>query len=182
MNRHFCKEYRQMANYNMKRLSISLAIRELHIKTTVQFSSVAQLCPTLCDPYGTTARQASLSITNSWSLLKLMSIQSVMPYNHLILCHPIFPLPWIFPSIRDFQMSQFFTSGGQSFGVSASASVLPINIQDWSPLGWTGWISLKSKGLSRVFSNTTVQKHQFFSAQPSSQSNSHIHTWPQEKP
>ena len=82
-----------------------------------------------------------------------------------------------FPASGSFQMSQLFASGGQSTGVSASASVLPMNIQDWSPLEWTGWISLQSKGLSRVFSNTTVQKHQFFSAQLSSQSNSHIHTW-----
>ena len=81
-----------------------------------------------------------------------------------------------------FQMSQLFASGGQSNWVSASTSVLPMNTQDWSPLGWTGWISVQSKGLSRVFSNTTVQKHQFFSAQLSSQSNSHIHTWPLEKP
>ena len=87
-----------------------------------------------------------------------------------------------FPASRSFPMSQFFPSGGQSIGVSASASVLPMNIQDWFPLGWTGWASLLTKGLSRVFSNTTVQKHQFFSAQPSSQSNSHIHTWPLEKP
>ena len=77
---------------------------------------------------------------------------------------------------------QFFASGGQSTGVSASTSVLPMNIQDWFRLGWTGWISLQVKGLSRVFSNTTVQKHQFFSAQLSSQSNSHIHTWLLEKP
>ena len=81
-----------------------------------------------------------------------------------------------------FPMSQLFAWGGQSTGVSASTSVLPMNTQDWSPLEWTGWISLQSKGLSRVCSNITVQKHQFFSAQPSSQSNSHIHTWPQEKP
>ena len=81
-----------------------------------------------------------------------------------------------------FQMSQLFTSGGQSIGVSASTSVLPMNTQDWSPSGWTGWIFLQSKGLSRVFSNTTVQKHQFFGTQLSSQSNSHIHTWPLEKP
>ena len=81
-----------------------------------------------------------------------------------------------------FQMSQLFPSGGQSIRVSASTSVLPMNTQDWSPLGWTAWISLQSKELSRVFSNTTAQKHQFFSVQPSSQSNSHIHTWPQEKP
>ena len=81
-----------------------------------------------------------------------------------------------------FPMSQLFASGGQSIGVSASTSVLLMNTQDWSPLGWTGWISLQSKGLSRVFSNTTVQKHQFFGAQLSLQSNSHIHTWPLEKP
>ena len=83
-----------------------------------------------------------------------------------------------FPASGSFQMTQFFAWGGQSSGVSASASVLPVNAKDWSPLGWTGWISLQSKGLSRVFSNTTVQKHQFFGAQPSSQSNSHIHTGP----
>ena len=103
--------------------------------------------------------QASLSIANFWSLLKLMSIELVMLSNHLILCRPLFLLPsW------SFLMSQFFISGGQSIGVSASASVLPMNIQDWFPLGWTGGICLQSKGLSRVFSNTTVQKHQFFSS------------------
>ena len=111
-----------------------------------------------------TAYQASLSIINSQSLLKLMSIESVMPSNHLILCRPLLLLPPIPPSIRAF-LSQLFASGGQSIGVSASASVLPMNIRDWSPLGWTGWISLQSNGLSRVFSNTTVQKCQFFSAQ-----------------
>ena len=83
-----------------------------------------------------------------------------------------------FPASGSFQMSQFFASDCQSMGVSASTSVLPMNIQDWFPLGWTSWISLQFKGLSRVFSNTTVQKHQFFGAQLSSQSNSHIHTWP----
>ena len=98
---------------------------------------------------------------------------SVVPFS---LC------PQSFPASGSFPMSQLFTSGGQSIGDSASTSVLPMNTQDWSPLGWTGWISLQSKGLSRVFSNTTVQKHQFFSAQLSSQSNSHIHTWPLEKP
>ena len=86
-----------------------------------------------------------------------------------------------FPASGSFPVSQFFASGGQSIGVSASSSVLPRNIQDWSPLGWTGWISLQTKGLSRVFSNTTVQKHQFFSIQPSLWSNSHIHTWLLEK-
>ena len=101
-------------------------------------------------------------------------------------CHPVISsfvvpfssCPQYFPASGSFQMNQLFTSGGQSIGVSTSASVLPMNTQDWSPSGWTGWISLKSKGLSRVFSNTTVQKHQFFGTQPSSLSNSHIHTWP----
>ena len=86
------------------------------------------------------------------------------------------------PASGSFPMSQLFTWGGQSTGISALVSFLPKNTQDWSPLEWTGWISLQSKGLSRVFSNTTVQKHQFFITQLSSQSNSLIHTWPQEKP
>ena len=86
------------------------------------------------------------------------------------------------PATGSFQMSQLFASGGQSIGVSSSTSVFSMNTQDWSPLGWTGWISLQSKGLSRVFSNTTVQKHKFFGTQLSSQSNSHVHTWPLEKP
>ena len=99
-------------------------------------------------------------------------------------CRPLLLLPSIPPSSLEesFPMSQLFTWGGQSTGVSALAPVLPMNTQDWSPLEWTGWISLQSMGLSRVFSNTTVQKHQFFSTQLSSQSNSHIHTWPLEKP
>ena len=87
-----------------------------------------------------------------------------------------------FPASGSFQMSQFFTSGGQSIGVSTSTSVLPTNIQEWFPLGWTGWISLSSKGLSRVSSNTTVQEHQFFGAQLSLWSSSHIHTWLLKKP
>ena len=103
-------------------------------------------------------------------------------------CHPtisysVVPFSFClqsFPASESFPMSQFFASGGQSMG--ASASVLPMNIQGWFPLGWTGWISLQSKGLSRVFSNTAVQKHQFFSAQLSLRSNSHIHTWLLEKP
>ena len=105
-----------------------------------------------------TARQASLSITNSQSPPKPMSIESVMPSNHLILCRPLLLLPSVFPTISVFSNESFFASSGQSIGVSASASVLPMNTQDWSPLGWTGWISLPS----RVFSNTIVQKHQFF--------------------
>ena len=105
-------------------------------------------------------------------------------------CHPaisssVVPFsscPQSLPASESFPMSQLFARGGQSTGLSALASVLPMNTQDWSPLEWTCWIFLQSKGLSRVFSNTTVQKHQFFSAQPSSQSNSHIHTWLLEKP
>ena len=110
----------------------------------------------------TTARLASSSINNAQSLLKFMSIESVMSSNQLILCHPLLLLPSIFPSIRVFSNESLFASGGQTIGVSASASVLPMNIQYWFPLGMTGWISLQSKGLSRVFSSTTVQKHQFF--------------------
>jgi len=129
----------------------------------------------------TTAHQASLSITNSWSPPKPMSIESVMPSNHLILCCPLLLLPQSLPASGSFQMSQLFISGCQSIGVLVSASVLSMNTQDWFPLGWTGWTSLQSKGLSRVFSNTTVQQHQFFCAQLSSQSNSHIYTWPWKK-
>ena len=114
------------------------------------------------------------------SLSKLWEL--VMPSNHLILCQPFSSCLQSFPASGSFQRSQFFASCGESIGVSASTSVSPMKTQDWFPLGWTGWISLQSKGLSRVFSNTTVQKHQFFGTQPSSQSNSHIHTWPLEKP
>ena len=130
----------------------------------VQFSSVAQSCSTLATPC-TAACQASLSFINSWSLLKLMSIESVMPSNHLICCYPLLLLTSVFPSIRVFSNESAFCIRCQSIGVSASASVLPMIIQDWFPLGWTGWISLQSKGLSRVFSSTTVQEHQFFGAQ-----------------
>ena len=129
----------------------------------------------------TAAGQASLSFTTSWSLLRLISIEWVMPSNHLILCCSFSSCLQSFPASGSFPVSQFFASGGQSIGASTSASVLSMNIQDWFPLGWTGWISLQSKGLSRVFSNTIVQKHQFFSTQLSLQFNSHIHTWPLEK-
>ena len=127
------------------------------------------------------AHQASLSITNSrrhsnscpssWWCHPVIS-PSVIPFSSY---------PQSLPASGSFPMSQLFAWGGQSIGVSASASVFPMNTQDWS-LGWTGWISLQSKGPSRVFFNTTVQKHQFFGAQLSSQSNSHIHTWLLEKP
>ena len=130
----------------------------------------------------TAARQASLSITSSQSLLKLMSIKSVMPSNHLALCHPLLLLPSIFPSIRvSSSESVLLIRWSKYYSFSFSIS-LPMDIQDWSPLGLTCLISLQSKGFSRVFSNTTVQKQQFFEAQLSLWSNSHIHTWLLEKP
>ena len=128
------------------------------------------------------ACQASLSITNSRSSLRLTSIESVMPSAISSSVVPFSSCPQSLPASEFFPMSQLFTWGGQSTGVSALASFLPKNTQDWSPLEWTGWISLQSKGLSRVFSNTTVQKHEFFGTQLSSQSSSHIHTWLLEKP
>ena len=131
--------------------------------SSVQFSSITQSCLTVTTL--TTAHQASLSITNSQSSFNLMSIQSVMPSNISSSVVSFSSHLQSFPVSGSFQMSQLFASGGQSIGVSASTSVLPMNIQDWFPLGWTGWISLQSKRLSRVFSNTTVQKHQFFGAQ-----------------
>ena len=135
----------------------------------------------LCATPWITARQASLSITNSQNSPRLTSIKSVMPSSHLILCPPLLLLPPIPPSIRVFSNESTLCMRWPS-GVSALASFLPKKSQGWSPSEWTGWISLQSKGLSSVFSNTTVQNHQFFGTQPSSQSNSHIHTWPQEKP
>ena len=116
------------------------------------------------------------------SLLRLVSIESVMPSNHLILCCPLLLLPSIFPSIRVFSKSQFFASGGQSIGASTSASVLAMNNQDWFPLGLNDLISLQPKGLLRVFSSTTVQKQQFLGTQLSLCPNSHIHPWLLEKP
>ena len=120
----------------------------------------------------TAERQASLSTANSRSLLRFMFIQSVMPSSHFIFCCPFSTCLRSFPALGFFLMSQFFASGGH----------IPMNIQDWFPLGLTGWISLLSKGLSRVFSNTTVQKHQFLCFQHSLYSNSYIHTWLLEKP
>ena len=148
----------------------------------LQFSSVQSLSHVqlFATPW-IAARQASLSITNSQSSPKPMSIKLVMPYSHLICLSP--SLPASNPS-QNQDLFQWVNSawGGRSTGTSASPSFLPKKSQGWSPSEWTGWISLQSKGLSRVFSNTTVQKHQFFGAQLSSQSNSHTHTWPQEKP
>ena len=152
----------------------------LNIYCSVQFTSVQSLSRVrlFATPW-IAARQASLSITNSQSSPRLASIKSVMPSSHLILCLPLLLCPQSLPALKSFPMSQFFAWGGQSTGVSAST---PKKSQGWSPSEWTGWIPLLSKGLSRVFSNITVQKHQFYSSQLSSQSNSHIHTWPLGKP
>ena len=148
-----------------------------------QFSSVQLLsCVQLFVNPWTAAHQASLSITNSQSYSNSCPL---IQWCHPTISSSVIPLSshlQSFPASGSFPMSLFFASGGQSTGVSASASVLPMNIQDWFPLGWTCWISLQSKELSRVFSNTTVQKHQFFGAQLSLYSNSHIHTWLLEKP
>ena len=146
--------------------------------TSVQLLSRVWLSATLW----VGAHQVSLSTTNSWSLLKLMSIEWMMPSNHLVLFHPFFSCLQSFPASGSFLMNWLFASGCQSIRAPASASVLPMNIQGWFPLECTGWISLQSKRLSRVFSNTTVQKHQFFGPQLSLWSNSYIHAWLLEKP
>ena len=149
--------------------------------SSVQFSSVAQSCSTLCYPMNRSTSGLPVHCQHL-EFTQTHAHKVVMPSSHLILVIPFSSCLQSLPASGSFPMSQFFPSGGQTIGVLASALVRPVNTQDWSPLGWTGWISLQSKGLSRVFSNTTVQKHQFFSAQLSSQSNSHIHTWPLEKP
>ena len=141
----------------------------MNLESSIQFSSVA---------YSLWPHGLQHTRPNSWSPPKNMFIELVMPSNHLI---PFSSCPQSFPASGFFPTSQFFASGGQSIGAAASMSVLPMNIQDWFPLGLTALISLQSRGLSRVFSNTTVQKHQFFSAQLSLSSNSHIHTWLLEK-
>ena len=195
-------------------LSVEFSRQEYCISSVQSFNCVRFFAT----PW-TAAHQAFLPITNSQSLLKFMSIKSVMPSNHLILCRPLLLLPSVFPSIRVFSSESVFTWGGQSIGVSASALVLPMNIQDWFSLGWTGLISLQSKeqasfnfmaavtifndfgaqenkvchclncfpiflpwsdgtkGFSRVFSNTTVQKHQFFGAQLYSPTLTSIHDY-----
>ena len=148
------------------------AVKTLHMwerqgwmkhKLESRFSSVSQSCPTLCNPMNHS--MPGFPVQHQLPELTQTHVHwMVMPSNHLSLCSSLLLLQ-SFPASGSFQMSQFFVSGGQNIGDSASASVLPMNIQDWFPLGWTGCISLLSKGLSRVFSNTTVQKHQFFCAQ-----------------
>ena len=153
------------------------------LSSIIQFSSVQSLSHVrfFVTPW-IAAQQASLSITNSRSSLKLIPYwvsDAIQPSHPLLSPFPPAPNP---SQHQSFPMSQLFSWVGQSTGVSASASFLPKKSQGWSPSGLIGWISLQSKGLSRVFSNTTVQKHQFFGAQPSSQSNSRTHTWALEKP
>ena len=165
--------------------SIYLMLLMFLLPILIHFSSVQFSCSVVSDCLGPHesqhARPPCLSQTpgvhsdscplSQWCHPAISS--SVVPFSSC---------PQSLPASESFPMSQFFKWGGQSTGVSALASFLPKNTQDWSPLEWTGWISLQSKGLSRVFSTTTVQKHQFFSAQPYSQSNAHVHTWPLEKP
>ena len=161
-----------MDNKHMKRFSVSLI---------GQFSSVAQSCLTLCDPMNCST--PGLPVHNhllEFTQTHVHWVNDVIQPSHPLSSHsPPAPNP---SQHQSFPMSQLFACGGQSTRVSALASVLPKNTHGWSPSEWTGWISLQSKGLSRVFSNTTVQKHQFFGTQSSSQSNSHIHTRPLEKP
>ena len=144
-------------------ITVYLYIIEIHIHSA-QFSSVTQSCPTLCNPIdcsmpGLPVHHQIPEFTHSCPLSQWC--YPTISFSAI----PFSSCPQSFPASRSFPVNQFFPSGGQSIGVSASASVLPMNIQDWFRLGWTGWISLQSNGLSRVFSNTTVQKHQFFSAQ-----------------
>jgi len=147
----------------------------------VQFSLVAQWCPTL-RPHELQHPRPPCPSPTPRVHSDSTSIESVMRSKHLILCRHVPLLPPIPPSIRVFSNESTFRMRWPKYWSFSFSVSLSKETQDWSPLGWTGWISLQSKGLSRVFSNTTVQKHQFFSAQPSSQSNSHIHTWLLEKP
>ena len=158
-------------------MKLSLQLLENYfLVIVVQSLSHVQLFATLW----TAAGQTSPSFTISWSLFKLMSIESGMPFNHLILCHPLLLLPSVSPTIRVFSNELALCIKWPKYW---SFSISPPNdIQNWFPLGLTGLISPHSKGFSRVFSNTTAQKHQFLGTQLSSQSNSHIHTWPLEKP
>ena len=174
-----------MENVLWQKLSVYLCCwnRVFFLNTISFFSSVQSLSRVwlLVTPW-IAARQASMSITNSQRSLKPTSIESVMPSSHLILCHPLLLLPPITPSIRVFSNESTLHMRWPKYW-SFSFSISPSKeTQGWSPLERTGWTSLQSKGPSRVFSNTTVQKHHFVGTQPSSQSNSHIHTWPQEKP
>ena len=163
-------------------IAVGLSVQPGILGIWGHFSSVQPLsCVRLLATPWIPACQDSLSITNSQSLLKLMFIESVMASNHVILHRSLLLPPSIFPSIKVFSNESVLCIRRPKFRVSASASVFQMNIQSWFPLGWTGWISLQSKGLSRVFPNTTVLMHQFFRVQLSLWFNSHIHTWLMEK-
>ena len=151
------------------------------LSKVIKFRSVTQSCLTLCNPMNCSA--PSFPVHHQY-------LEFTQTHLHRQWCHqaisssiiPFSSCPQSLPASQSFPMSQLFAWSGQSIGASALASFLPKNTQDWSPLEWTGWLSLQFKRLSKVFSNTTLQKHQFVGIQLSSQSNSHIHTWPQEKP
>ena len=152
---------------------------------SVQFNSVAQSCLTFCNPMNCSTQ--GLPIHHQLPEFTQTHVHRwwMDQWRHPTISSSVVPFsscPQSLPASQSFPMSQLFAWGGQNIGVSALASVLPKNTQGWAPSEWTGWISLQSKELSKVFSNTTVQRHQFFSSQLSSQSNSHIHTWPLEKP
>ena len=156
-----------------------------HIKDAIQPSSVQFSCSVMSDALRPHESQHSRPPCPSPTPRVYPNSCPSSQWCHQAISFSVVPFiscPQSLPVSQSFPMSQLFAWGGQSTGVSALASFLPMNTQDWSPLGWTGWVSLQSKGLSRVFSNTTVQKHQFFSTQLSWQSNSHIYTWPLEKP
>ena len=151
--------HQQASPLNWKsRVFIGISFYHLNTRSDQIRSHQSLSCVRLFATPWIAARQASLSITNSRSSLRLTSIESVMPSSHLVLCRPLLLCPQSLPASESFPMSQLFAWGGQSIGVSALASFLPMNTQGWSPSEWTVWISLQSKGLSRVFSNTTVQK------------------------
>ena len=160
---------------------ISLSEQFNSISTCFCIRSVGQSCPTLCDAMN----RSTPGLPVHHQLPEFTQTRPSSQWCHPAISSSVIPFsscPQSLPASESFPRSQHFTWGGQSTGVSALASFLPQKSQGWSPSEWTGWISLQSKGLSRVFSNTIVQKHQFFGAQPFPQSNSHIHTWPQEKP
>ena len=163
---------------NARDYCVLILHRATLLYSLIQFSTVTQSCPTLCDSMNCST--PGILVHHQLPDSAQTHLHWVMPSNHVI---PFSSWLQSLPVISGpFPGSQLFTSGGQGIGISASISVFPMNIQDWFPSGLTGWISMQSKGLSKVFSNTTVQTHQFFGAQPSSQSNCHIHTWPLEKP
>ena len=174
LSRQFSKEVIEMTDRCMKRCSTLLIISSVQFSHSVVSDSLrpheSQHTTPPC-PSPTPRVHSNSCPSSRWCHPAISS--SVIPFSSC---------PQSLPASESFSMSQLFAWGGQSIGLSALASVFPKNTQDWCPLQWTVWISLQSKGLSRVFSNTTVQKHQFFGAQLSSQFNSHIHTWPLEKP